>query len=110
SSSVGACPPVPPTPRSSCDRSKRPWEPSKVFKRLHQTADQCGAITALDERDKAHARVAEDGGKPVDLAGHAVLLILELAPIKLYLLSWPGFKALHRSVSRVRGTQGVDKG
>ena len=85
-------------------------QPSEVFKRLHQTADQRGAITALDERDKAHARVAEDGGKPIDLAGHAVLLILELAPVKLHLLCRPGFKALHRGVSRLRGSQGVHKG
>src|SRR5260370_22394073 len=32
-------------------------QPTKVFKRLHQTADQRGGITAFDKDRKAHARV-----------------------------------------------------
>ena len=85
-------------------------ESAKVFKGLHQTADHRRGITALDEGDKAHARVAEDRGKPVDLARRSVLLILKLAPIELDLFSWLGFIAHHGIVPSSRGTQGMDKG
>src|SRR6266516_91154 len=82
----------------------------KVFKGLHQTPDHCGAITALDEGHKAHARVAEDGGKSVDLARGSLLFIRELAPVKLDLFSWLGFKALDWCMSLSRGAQGMHKG
>src|SRR5450759_2147967 len=85
-------------------------QPPKVFKRLHQTADHRWAITALDEGDKAHARVAEDGRKSIDLVRYSLVFVPKLAPVKLHLLSRLGFKALHRGVSRLRGPQRVDKG
>src|SRR2546423_15111495 len=46
-------------------------------------ADQRRRITALDERHKAHARVAEDRGKAVEFVGRPILLILKLPPIEL---------------------------
>ena len=51
-------------------------KPAKVFKGLHQTADHRRGITALHEGHKAHTRVAENRGEPVNLARRSILLIL----------------------------------
>src|SRR6266567_6438179 len=73
-------------------------EPAKVLKGLHQAPDHRRRITAFDEGHKAHARVAEDRGEPVELARHSLLLILELAPIELDLLARLRFIAHYRVV------------
>ncbi len=86
------------------------WQSPKVFKGLHQAADQRPHITAFDKGDKAHARVAEDGTEAVELARHAVLLILELAPVKLHLLTGLGFIPNDGSAAASRRTQGMHKG
>src|SRR2546423_3634713 len=85
-------------------------QPAKVLKGLHQTADHRWGITALDKGHKAHARVTEDRGEPVELVGYSLPLILELAPIELDLLARLRFVAHHRVVPTSWRTQGMHKG
>jgi len=82
----------------------------KVLKRFHQATDQRLHITAFGKGDKAHARVAEDGTEAIELARDSVLLILELSPIKLDLLTGPGLIANHGSAAADWRTQRMHKG
>ena len=82
----------------------------KVLKRLPHTADQRGGITAFDKDRKAHARVAEDCGEPVEVTSHSVLLILKIPPIELDLFSWFRFIPHDWNLSSSGRTQRVNKG
>src|SRR5258705_3212551 len=57
-------------------------EPAKVLKGLHQTADHCRGITALDDGDKAHARIAQHRRAAVELAERSRLLLLKLVTVE----------------------------
>src|SRR5262249_22167391 len=63
-------------------------QPAKIVEGLEQTADEAGGIGALDEGDKTHPRVTEDGGEAEDLLQAPLPLEEELAPVKLELLPW----------------------
>ncbi len=82
----------------------------KVLKRLPHTADQRGGITAFDKGCKAHARVAEDGGEPVEVTSHSILLELKIPPIELDLFSWFRFIPHDRDLPSSGRAQRVDKG
>src|SRR6266705_2401621 len=91
-------------------RERRLGQATEVLKGLHQTADHGGGVTAFDNRCKAHTRVAEDGGKPIELVRSPFLLVDKLAPVKLDLLSRLGLVADHGSMPLVLWAQGMDKG
>src|SRR6266700_4907864 len=71
----------------------------KIFKGGHHTANHGGGITALHEGDKAHARIAQDRDKAIELVIFAILLVMEFPPIVLHLLTWFGFIPLDRILS-----------
>ena len=66
-------------------------------------------VATLDKGDEAHARVREDGNKAIEFVLLAILFVMKCAPIVLHLLSWLGFVAQHRIVSRFGGTQPMHK-
>src|SRR5574338_1021902 len=68
-------------------------QPLEILAGLLNAADKGGRVAALGEADKAHARVAEHGGKAVELVDVTVLLIQEFAPVDLHLLAGLGLVA-----------------
>ena len=77
---------------------------AKVLERLHHAADHRRGVTALDKGDEAHARVREDSSKAIQFVILPVFLVVKFAPIVLHLLSWLGFVAQYRIMSRFGGT------
>lgn len=77
---------------------------SEVVKSLDQTAQHRCGIAALDKRDKTHPRIAQHGGKPVELALFALLLVVKFGPIELHLFSWLRFVTDHWRPSDVAWT------
>ena len=82
---------------------------TKVLKRLHQTADEGRGIATFDKGDKTHARVAQNGRKPVEFMHLAFVLVDKLAPIELDLLARLGFIALNWRVTSRRRPQRLHK-
>ena len=76
----------------------------KLFKGRHHTADHGRGITALHKRDKAHARISQDGDKAIEFVVFAFLLVMECSPIVLHLLTRLGFIALDWILSYFCGT------
>src|SRR5215467_378797 len=76
-------------------RQRRLGGAPKILERFHQAADHRGGVATFNKGDKAHARVGEDRRKPVEFMVPPVLLVMELAPIKLHLLAWRRLVALH---------------
>jgi len=78
-SSVAFCSPFPTGAHSSCGSvSAALGSPPKYSKASIKQRISVWAFTALDERHKAHARVAEDRGEAVEFVGRSSLLILKL--------------------------------
>ena len=69
-----------------------------------------GDITALGKEHKAHARVAQDGGEAKELMVAAVLVIAELTPVELHLLTGLGLIAPHGMAAGLGRAQRLDKG
>jgi len=82
---------------------------TKILTGFHEAAEHGGGITAFDEDDKAHARVAQDRRKAVELARSAVVLVVKLAPVELELIPRLGLVAQHREVTDLGRPERMDK-
>src|ERR1700730_13022981 len=81
---------------------------TKVFKRLHQAADERWGVATLHKGHKAHARIAQNGDKSIEFMRFSLVLVHKLAPTKLDLLSWFGLIALNRRMASHRRSQGMN--
>src|SRR6266852_8715241 len=81
---------------------------TKVFKPLHQAADERWGVATLHKGHKAHARITQNGGKSIEFMCVPLVLVHKLAPIKLDLLSWFGLIALNRFVASQCRSQGMN--
>src|SRR6478672_5114333 len=82
---------------------------SHVLKAFHQAAKERGCITAFDEGDIPHARIAQHRGKSIQFLWDTFQLVAEFGPIKLELLARLRFIAAHRMMSLCWGSQVMDK-
>jgi hypothetical protein len=78
---------------------------AEVLLCFHQTTDKRGRIAAFDKSHEPHTRIAQNGRKSIKFMRFSLMLVHELAPIDLDLLSRSGLLALNRRVTSHRRPQ-----